>query len=160
MVQMTGTYTRYINTLLWFVKALNTHFLFVRVSEENYEEVLKALNVGFMLRKVILASVWSPVLILCSHWSGRPSLHPHHDHHRVRGPVEHGHQDHHEEHRPQVQVNIVRAGEECCWVLYCSVQMISKMSTSQWIHIEYTKQNFTDDVQSVAITNKKLQTRV
>merc|ERR1712172_10423 len=36
MVQMTGTYTR--------------------VSEENYEEVLKALNVGFMLRKAALAS--------------------------------------------------------------------------------------------------------
>ena len=37
----------------------NTRFLLVRVSEENYEEVLKALNVGFMLRKVILASDWS-----------------------------------------------------------------------------------------------------
>merc|ERR1712172_385686 len=36
LVQMTGTYTR--------------------VSEENYEEVLKALNVGFMLRKAALAS--------------------------------------------------------------------------------------------------------
>ena len=88
MVQMTGTYTR--------------------VSEENYEEVLKALNVGFMLRKVnakMLTSDWSLLLTLSSHWSGRPGLYPHHDHHRVRGPVEHGHQDHHEEHRPQVQVN-------------------------------------------------------
>merc|ERR1711913_165150 len=36
MVQMTGTYTR--------------------VSEGNYEEVLKVLNVGFMLRKAALAS--------------------------------------------------------------------------------------------------------
>merc|ERR1711879_1030456 len=36
MAQMTGTYTR--------------------VSEENYEEVLKVLNVGFMLRKAALAS--------------------------------------------------------------------------------------------------------
>merc|ERR1712165_381099 len=36
MVQMTGSYTR--------------------VSEEGYEDVLKALNVGFMLRKAALAS--------------------------------------------------------------------------------------------------------
>merc|ERR1739838_967224 len=42
MVQMTGNYTQ--------------------VSKENYEEFLKALNVGFMLRKAALAS--SPVMTI------------------------------------------------------------------------------------------------
>ena len=36
---------------------------------------------------------------------GGPGLHPHHDHHWGRGPVEHDNQDHHEEHWPQVQVD-------------------------------------------------------
>merc|ERR1712029_137347 len=42
MVQMTGTYTR--------------------VSEEGYEDFLKVLNVGFMLRKAALAS--TPVMTI------------------------------------------------------------------------------------------------
>merc|ERR1712117_332154 len=42
MVQITGTYTR--------------------ASEENYEELLKALNVGFMLRKAAMAS--TPVMTI------------------------------------------------------------------------------------------------
>ena len=35
---------------------------YTRVSEENYEEVLKALNIGFMLRKAAMAS--TPVMTI------------------------------------------------------------------------------------------------
>ena len=67
----------------------------------------------------MLASDWPMLLTLSSHGSGRSGLHPHHDHHRVRGPVEHGHQDHHEEHRPQVQVYQVGYYSEDQMIVKC-----------------------------------------